>query len=60
VPLTDPNVVILITNSNVRHTLSGSQYPVRRQQCNTAAAALGVEKLRDATMSSLNGKDNIN
>uniref|UniRef100_V9KSJ0 Galactokinase-like protein n=1 Tax=Callorhinchus milii TaxID=7868 RepID=V9KSJ0_CALMI len=53
VPLTDPNLVVLITNSNVRHTLSGSEYSTRRSQCEAAAKALGKESLRCATMADL-------
>jgi galactokinase len=49
VPMTDPAVSVLIINSNVKHELTGSEYPTRRKQCETAAAALGVKSLRDAT-----------
>ena len=49
VPLDDPAVAVLIVNSNVKHELSGSEYPQRRAQCETAARALGVPSLRDAT-----------
>ncbi|NXG66904.1 GALK1 Galactokinase, partial [Hemiprocne comata] len=55
VPLTDAGLAILITNSNVRHTLTGSEYPTRRRQCEEAAAALGKASLRDATMAELEG-----
>jgi galactokinase len=48
VPLSDPNVSILIINSNVKHELSNSEYPLRRAQCEEATAALGVKSLRDA------------
>ncbi|KFV07239.1 Galactokinase, partial [Tauraco erythrolophus] len=53
VPLTDASLAVLITNSNVRHTLTGSEYPMRRRQCEEAAAALGKASLRDATMAEL-------
>nr|XP_047920179.1 galactokinase [Anser cygnoides] len=53
VPLTDASLAVLITNSNVRHTLTGSEYPTRRRQCQEAAAALGKASLRDATMAEL-------
>ncbi|KAH0629499.1 hypothetical protein JD844_011601 [Phrynosoma platyrhinos] len=53
VPLADPNVVVLITNSNVRHTLTGSEYPTRRRQCEEAAKVLGKPSLREATMTDL-------
>lgn len=57
VPLTDTSLTILITNSNVRHTLTGSEYPTRRRQCEEAAVALGKASLRDATMAELEGGD---
>lgn len=53
VPLADPNLVILITNSNVRHALTGSEYPTRRRQCEEAAAVLGKGSLREATLQDL-------
>lgn len=58
VPLADPSLVILITNSNVRHSLTGSEYPSRRKQCENAAAVLGKSSLRDATMQDLQSEDN--
>lgn len=56
VPLADPNLVVLITNSNVRHHLNGSEYPTRRRQCEQAASILGKDSLRDATMEDLEGE----
>uniref|UniRef100_A0A8C8APC1 Galactokinase n=1 Tax=Otus sunia TaxID=257818 RepID=A0A8C8APC1_9STRI len=53
VPLADASLAVLITNSNVRHTLTGSEYPTRRRQCEEAAATLGKGSLRDATMAEL-------
>ncbi|XP_041830866.1 galactokinase [Melanotaenia boesemani] len=53
VPLTDPGLVILITNSNVRHSLTGSEYPTRRRQCEEASSVLGKDSLRDATIRDL-------
>ncbi|XP_071954544.1 galactokinase-like isoform X2 [Antedon mediterranea] len=53
VAMTNPNIVVLITNSNVKHELTGSEYPSRRKQCYKAAKALGKESLRDATMEDL-------
>ncbi|KAM9816687.1 galactokinase [Neosynchiropus ocellatus] len=61
VPLTDPDLVILITNSNVKHSLAGSEYPVRRQHCEEAAAILGKASLRDATIEDLeDARDRLN
>lgn len=59
VPLADPDLVILITNSNVRHTLTGSEYPTRRRQCEEAAAVLGKDSLRDATIQNLEGEKRV-
>jgi galactokinase len=47
--------VIIVTNSNVKHTLSGSEYPDRVRQCREAVAVLQrkypeVRALRDATL----------
>ena len=49
VPMSDPSVTVLIINTNVKHELTGSEYPTRRKQCETAAKILGVPSLRDAT-----------
>nr|CAD7585614.1 unnamed protein product [Timema genevievae] len=40
IPLNDPDIVILITNSNIKHELTGSEYPSRRRQCEMGATAL--------------------
>ena len=49
----DPSVALLIINTNVKHELSCGEYAVRRAQCETAAKALGVPSLREATVDSL-------
>ncbi|ESO90001.1 hypothetical protein LOTGIDRAFT_192573 [Lottia gigantea] len=60
VPLTNPEVAILITNSNVKHELTGSEYPTRRKQCETTAQLMGKKSLRDATLKDLEGfKDKL-
>jgi galactokinase len=53
VPMTDPEVSVLIINTNVRHKLSESEYPKRRSQCETAAHILNVPALRDTTLEAL-------
>jgi galactokinase len=53
IPFTDPEVELLIINSNVKHELTGSEYPQRRTQCERAAEILGVSALRDATLECL-------
>jgi galactokinase len=50
VELSDPDLAVLIANTNVRHELTGGEYAQRRQQCEQAARTLGVSSLRDATM----------
>ncbi|HWO18754.1 MAG TPA: galactokinase [Kofleriaceae bacterium] len=53
VPMTDPAVSVLITNSGVRHALATGEYGERRARCEEAAVALGVPLLRDATLEGL-------
>ncbi|MBA3485405.1 MAG: galactokinase [Pirellulales bacterium] len=53
VPLDDPSVAVLVINSNVKHELTGSEYPERRGQCEQAAKLLGVAALRDVKTSQL-------
>ena len=59
VPLNDPDLTLLVANSNVKHALSGSEYPDRVRQCQeacTAMRAAGHSKvafLRDATLEQL-------
>ena len=48
IPMTDPSVELLITNTNVKHELTGGEYAKRRVQCEEAARILGVPSLRDA------------
>ncbi|HZR21724.1 MAG TPA: galactokinase [Verrucomicrobiae bacterium] len=48
VPMSDLSVELLITNTNVKHELTGGEYARRRAQCEEAARALGVGSLRDA------------
>ncbi len=48
VPMTDPSVALLVTNTNVKHELTGGEYAKRRAQCEQAAKTLGVPSLRDA------------
>jgi galactokinase len=53
VPMADPSVQVLIVNTNVKHELSNSEYPVRRQQCEAAAKILGVATLRETSLAQL-------
>lgn len=49
VPFDDPNLVLLVCDTQVKHELSDGGYAARRSQCESAAAKLGVRALRDAT-----------
>jgi galactokinase len=53
VPVSDPTIELLISNSNVKHELVSGEYAKRRAQCETAAKILGVPSLRDATAEAL-------
>ena len=56
VPLNDPQVVVLITNSCVKHELGDSAYPLLRAQCESAAKKLNKPSLRDVTTEQVEGK----
>jgi galactokinase len=47
IPMADSAVELLITNTNVKHELTGGEYAKRRAQCEEASKALGVSSLRD-------------
>jgi galactokinase len=49
IPFDDPDVVLLVANTEVKHAINDGGYAKRRQQCEAAAAKLGVKALRDAT-----------
>jgi len=53
VELSDDQVAVLVINSNVKHQLTGSEYPTRRKHCHQAAEVSGKKSLRDVTMSEL-------
>ncbi|MBL9161453.1 MAG: galactokinase [Planctomycetaceae bacterium] len=53
IPLDDPAIAVLVINSNVKHELTGSEYPERRAQCEQSARLLGVASLRDVTPAQL-------
>ena len=56
IPLVDPNITVLIINTNVKHELSGGEYAERRGQCESAAGKLRVSSLRDATLEGLESR----
>ncbi|HSK09410.1 MAG TPA: galactokinase family protein, partial [Vicinamibacterales bacterium] len=48
-----PEVELIVINSGVVHQHAGGDYRTRRAECEQAAAALGVEQLRDLTLDDL-------
>ena len=53
VPFTDPEIAILIINSNVSHELASGEYAERRDQCEQVAQRLAIPTLRDAGLDQL-------
>ena len=53
VPFRDEEVSVLITNSKVKHELTGGEYAERRRQCESALAKLGLSSWRDVTLADL-------
>jgi galactokinase len=49
VPFADPDVSVLICNTNIKHALADGAYSRRRAECAEASRQLGVASLRDAT-----------
>lgn len=47
IPMTNKDVCILVTNSNVKHALVAGTYAERVRHCQEAATALGYKKLRE-------------
>ncbi len=50
------NLALLIVDSNVSHELGSSEYPIRKERCDTAARKLGVTSLRSVDMTTLVSK----
>ncbi len=50
VPFRDEEVSVLITNSNVKHELTGGEYAERRRQCESALEKIGLSSWRDVTL----------
>tara|TARA_R110002073_G_scaffold240208_2_gene401859 strand:+ start:7312 stop:8535 length:1224 start_codon:yes stop_codon:yes gene_type:complete len=53
VPFSSDHVSVLITNSNVKHELSGGEYAQRRAQCDSALKKIGAASWRDVTSGDL-------
>ncbi|XP_072932269.1 galactokinase-like [Epargyreus clarus] len=60
IPLEAEGTVLLVVNSNVKHQLTGSEYPQRRAQCLAAAEALGIPSLRTAKTDDINKLQQLN
>uniref|UniRef100_A0AAG5CNN5 Galactokinase n=1 Tax=Anopheles atroparvus TaxID=41427 RepID=A0AAG5CNN5_ANOAO len=60
IPFQAPHLAVLICNSNVKHELSSSEYPVRRKQCQQALELMGLDSYRDATLDHLKALQNAN
>lgn len=54
VPLNLTSAVVLVTDSKVKHALTGGEYAQRRESCQAASAILG-KSLRDASLGDLEG-----
>ncbi|KAI8435596.1 hypothetical protein MSG28_003872 [Choristoneura fumiferana] len=59
VPIFNSDTAILVINTNVKHQLTGSEYPQRRAQCQAAADILGKPSLRGTTVEQLEGKPSV-
>jgi galactokinase len=59
VPFETDEITVLITNSNVKHELTGGEYAERRTGCDSAKAKLGCESWRDLTMEDLESKRDL-
>ena len=56
IPFADPDIVVLIINSEVKHELSGGEYAERRSQCEQALKSLGGSSYRDISLQQLEDK----
>ncbi len=56
IPMTDPEVSVLVIDSAVKHSLADGGYAARRKNCEDACAILGVPSLREATLAMLEEK----
>jgi len=59
IPFSDPDVAVIIANSNVKRSLAQSAYAERLEQCRSAASALGKSSLRDASESDVEGMNSL-
>ena len=61
VPFREDDVSVLITNSNVKHELTGGEYAERRRQCESALEKLDLLSWRDVRLADLEAaRDRLN
>jgi len=53
IPFDDPNLVLLVADTEVKHAISDGGYAARRTQCHAAAAKLKAPALRDVDQARL-------
>ena len=53
VPFDSSDVSVLITNSNVKHELTGGEYANRRSDCDQALAKIGKQSWRDVALADI-------
>ena len=53
VPFREEDVSVLITNSNIKHELTGGEYAERRRQCESALEKLDLLSWRDVRLANL-------
>ncbi len=51
IPFDDPDLVLLVADTEVKHAINDGGYAARRDQCHAAAAKLNVSALRDVDRS---------
>lgn len=56
IPFTNPDIAVLIINSEVKHELSGGEYAQRRSSCEKATRILEVDSFRDLTIEQVSAK----
>lgn len=53
IPVENPALAFLVSNTRVKHDLADGEYALRRRDCESAAHELGVSSLRDAVTGDL-------
>jgi len=61
IPFDDPNLVLLVADTEVKHAISDGGYAARRDQCHAAAAKLRAPALRDVDQARVDqaGRDGV-